>query len=63
MTDQPIAVALKDAPAYVPFSKDYLYRAVKRTGDNPLPARLAGGKYVIAMKDLEAWVQREGVAA
>ena len=63
MPDQRIAVTLDDAADLVPFSIDYLRKAIKRTGDNPLPARLAGRKYVIAVHDLEAWVQHEGVAA
>lgn len=60
MTDQPLAVALKDAPNLVPFSKDYLYKAIKRTDGNPLRARLAGGKYVITTESLRAWVEKEG---
>lgn len=60
MTDHPIAIALKDAPKYVPFSKDYLYKAIRRTEGNPLRARLAGGKYVITTDDLRAWIQKEG---
>ena len=60
MTEQPIAIALRDAPKYVPFSYDYLYRAVKRTDGNPLRARKAGGKYVVELKNLTTWIQKEG---
>lgn len=61
MPDQPLAIALKDAPNYVPFSKDYIFRAIRRTEGNVLRARLAGGKYVITTENLRDWVQKEGV--
>lgn len=63
MTDQPIAIALRDAPTYVPLSYDYLYKAVKRTGPNPLPARLVARKYIVTLADLRAWLEKEGVEA
>lgn len=63
MPDTRLAVTLDQASELVPFSTDYLRKAVKRTGENPLPARLAGRKYVIAVRDLETWVQHEGVPA
>lgn len=63
MTDQRIAIALKDAPEYVPFSEDYLRRAVKRTGGNVLKARFAARKYVVTLKDLSDWVEHEGADA
>lgn len=61
MADTKIAVTIDEAADLVPFSPDYLRKAVKRTGDNPLPARLAGRKYVITTENLRQWVQKEGV--
>ena len=58
-----IAVTLSEATELVPFSEDYLRKAVKRTGSNPLPARFAGRKYVVTIDALTEWVQAEGVAA
>ena len=61
MTDTKIAVTIDEAADLVPFSPDYLRKAVKRTAGNPLPARLAGRKYVITTENLREWVQKEGV--
>lgn len=63
MADNKIAVTIEEAADLVPFSPDYLRRAVKRTGQNPLPARLAGRKYVITVQNLTEWVEREGAEA
>lgn len=63
MTDTKIAVTLDEAADLVPFSTDYLRKAVRRTGENPLPARLAGRKYVITTESLREWVKKEGVEA
>ena len=59
-TSQPIAVTLRDACQYVPFSEDYLRKAVRRTRGNHLPARIAAGKYVVRLEDLDQWLQQEG---
>lgn len=59
----PIAIQLKDAPEYVPFSEDYLRKAVKRTQGNVLRARFAARKYVVTLTDLTDWVQKEGEEA
>lgn len=61
MADTKIAVTIDEAADLVPFSPDYLRKAVKRTAGNPLPARLAGRKYVITTENLRQWVQKEGV--
>lgn len=58
-----LAVTLSEATELVPFSEDYLRKAVKRTAGNPLPARLAGRKYVVTVDALAAWVNEEGDAA
>lgn len=58
-----IAVTLSEATELVPFSEDYLRKAVKRTAGNPLPARLAGRKYVVTVDALTTWVQEEGDSA
>lgn len=62
MTDE-IAVTIDRAAELVPFSPDYIRKAIKRTGNNTLPARLAGRKYVINVEDLREWSRHEGVAA
>lgn len=59
-TDQKLAVTLEEATDLVPFSSDYLRKAVKRTAGNILPARFAGRKYIITVDALRAWVEREG---
>lgn len=56
----PIAVTLAEATRLVPFSKDFLYKATKRTSGNVLPARLAARKTVVLVSDLTAWVRHEG---
>ncbi|WP_193636267.1 helix-turn-helix domain-containing protein [Brachybacterium subflavum] len=58
-----LAVTIDEAADLVPFSADYLRKAIRRTDGNPLPARLAGRKYVIRVADLEEWLTHEGVAA
>lgn len=59
MTEK-IAVSLSEAAQLVPFSEDYLRKAVHRTEGNHLPARFAGRKYVITVEALTAWVEKEG---
>lgn len=56
-----LAVDLNEAADLVPFSAVYLRQAIRRTTGNPLPARIAGRKYVIRVSDLEAWLDKEGV--
>lgn len=63
MTVPKLAVTIDEAADLVPFSTDYLRKAVKRTAGNPLPARLAGRKYVITIEHLREWVEHEGVDA
>lgn len=59
MTER-IAVTLKEATQLVPFSEDYLRKAVHRTEGNYLPARIAGRKYVITVAALTKWIENEG---
>lgn len=58
-----IAMTLDEAARLVPFSRDFLYKATKRTGGNVLPARLAARKTVVMTADLVTWVRKEGEAA
>lgn len=55
-----VAVSLDEATDLVPFSSDYLRKAVKRTEGNVLRARLAGRKYVVTVENLTKWVEQEG---
>lgn len=59
-TAMKVAVTLPQATQLVPFSEDYLRRAVHRTAGNTLPARFAGRKYIVLVADLEAWMRKEG---
>ena len=61
-----IAVSISEAAQLVPFSEDYLRKAIHRTGGNPLSARQVGerrGKYFIMVDDLTEWIRDEGVPA
>ncbi len=61
-----IAVSISEAAQLVPFSEDYLRKAIHRTSGNPLPARQIRerrGKYFIMVDDLTEWIQDEGVPA
>ena len=63
MTDlytTPVAVSLTQATSLVPFKEAYLRKAIRRTSDNPLPARVVSGKYIIQVSDLAEWVKQEG---
>ena len=53
-----IAYNLQRASELTGLSVDFLRRAIKATDpDQPLPARLAGSRYVILASDLEEWVR------
>ena len=53
-----IAYNLQRASELTGLSVDFLRRAIKATDpDRPLPARLAGSRYVILASDLEEWMR------
>ena len=53
-----IAYNLQRASELTGLSVDFLRRAIKANDpDRPLPARLAGSRYVILASDLEEWMR------
>lgn len=55
-----IALTLKEAAYRVPFSEDYLRKAVHRTRGNVLHARKVAGRITILTTDLVDWYNHEG---